>query len=102
MELENDNLPLPSLDYKTRSIIDDFNLWCDKIANKNITLENVIKIIMRKYNITYYEVRKIFKSELDVDIGDKKSFYTKQIVVKDKIIEVKKIGVNILNPQKIS
>lgn len=64
---------LPSLEHKTRAVIDDFNKW-SKPGQK---FEAVIKHLMRKHDLTFADIRKIFKKEVGVDIGNKKTFYKK-------------------------
>lgn len=62
--------PLPSLNPRTRAIVDEFN---DSFA-PGVTGEQIIKKIIRKYNSSWMEIRKIFKTELNIDIS-KKDFY---------------------------
>lgn len=60
---------------KHRQIIDLFA----SIAAEGARYEDLFKRIMRELSVNYNEIRKAFKMECDVDIGNKKKMYERVV-----------------------
>lgn len=61
----------PSLNYKVRAVVDSV---CE-LARDGIRMEDLFKEIRKRHNITHYELKKIFRSELQIDLGNTKKLY---------------------------
>lgn len=69
MELE------PSLNPKVRAVVDSVNA----MIYDGIRMEDLTKALMKKHNITFYELKRIFRDELQIDLGNKKKLYQRVI-----------------------
>lgn len=80
----NENIPLPSLDPRTRAIIDEFNLYFVPGAS----IKECYKKIGRKRSLSFSEFKKILEKELGINLGSSKVFEKKihkQVDITSKI-----------------
>ena len=62
-------------------IIIAWNNEANNITHEKISYEFIIKKLMRKYNITYRQIRIAFMKEVDIDLGCKKTAYQKILYI---------------------
>jgi adenine-specific DNA methylase len=62
---------MTSLNPRTRAIISNFI----ELTKEGARFEDIFKALCRKHNTSFYELKKIFKKELDVDLGKKQNMY---------------------------